>query len=322
MEKQLDKQVVLITGGTGLVGSAIKTLINVCHLEFDNKYIFISSKDYDLTDYTATREMFAKHKPSYVVHLAACVGGLYKNMNNKVDMFEKNLSINFNIVKCAHDYGVKKMVACLSTCIFPDKTEYPIDETMLHNGPPHSSNDAYAYAKRMLEVQCRMYNENHGDNFVCIIPTNIYGPYDNFNIEDGHVLPALINKCFIAKKHGNDFVIRGTGAPLRQFIYSMDMAQLIVSILYNDNINGESIILSVPESDEISIKDVATIIAKKFEYEHKMVFNDSFSDGQYKKTADNKKLMNIFPNFNFTPIQEGISKTIDWFIENNSTARV
>jgi len=91
------------------------------------------------------------------------------------------------------------MVACLSTCIFPDKTEYPIDESMLHNGPPHSSNDAYAYAKRMLEVQCRMYNENHGDNFVCIIPTNIYGPNDNFNIEDGHVLPALINKCFIAK---------------------------------------------------------------------------------------------------------------------------
>ena len=102
----------------------------------------------------------------------------------------------------------------------------------------------------------------------------------------------------------------------------MDMAQLILSILYDDKISGESIILSVPEADEISIKDVATIVAKKFDYEHKMVFDDSFADGQYKKTADNKKLMNIFPNFNFTPIQEGISNTIDWFIENNSTARV
>ena len=114
----------------------------------------------------------------------------------------------------------------------------------------------------------------------------------------------------------------GTGASLRQFIYSIDMAQLIVSILYNNNINKESIILSVPESDEVSIKDVATIIAKKLDYEHNMVFDHSFADGQYKKTADNKKLMNIFPNFNFTPIQRGISNTVDWFIENNSIARV
>jgi GDP-L-fucose synthase len=318
----MSNPVVLITGGTGLVGSAIKTEITAHNLEFDNKFIFISSKDYDLSDFATTCTMFETYKPTYVIHLAACVGGLYKNMNNKVDMFEKNLSINFNVVKCAHNYGVKKMVACLSTCIFPDKTEYPIDETMLHNGPPHSSNDAYAYAKRMLEVHCRMYNENHGDNFVCIIPTNIYGPNDNFNIEDGHVLPVLINKCFTAKKRGQAFVVRGTGSPLRQFIYSLDMAQLIISILYNNRVNRESIILSVPEADEVSIKDIATIIAKKFDYQHKMVFDHSFSDGQYKKTADNTKLMSFYPSFKFTPIQEGISKTVDWFIENHASARL
>lgn len=318
----MSKPVVLITGGTGLVGSAIKTVIIDRHLEFGNKFIFISSKDYDLSDFATTCAMFETYKPTYVIHLAACVGGLYKNMNNKVDMFEKNLTINFNVVKCAHNYGVKKMVACLSTCIFPDKTEYPIDETMLHNGPPHSSNDAYAYAKRMLEVQCRMYNENHGDNFVCIIPTNIYGPNDNFNMEDGHVLPALINKCFTAKNRNQEFVVRGTGSPLRQFIYSLDMAELIISILYNNRVNRESIILSVPEADEVSIKDVATIIANKFDYEHKMVFDHSFADGQYKKTADNTKLMSFYPSFKFTHIQEGISKTVDWFIENHAGARL
>jgi len=317
----MDKTVILITGGSGLVGNAIKTLIREYSESVFDEFIFISSSDYDLTDFNATCTMFEAHKPDYIIHLAACVGGLYKNMNKKVDMFENNLSINFNIVKCAHNYGVKKMIACLSTCIFPDKTEYPIDETMLHDGPPHESNDAYAYAKRMLEVHCRMYNQNYGDNFVCIIPTNIYGPHDNFNLEDGHVLPALIHKCFTAKKRDQLFVVRGSGTPLRQFIYSLDMAKLIISVLYTHEVCSESIILSVPEKDEITIKDVATIIAKKFNYEHMMVFDQSFADGQYKKTADNTKLMRHFPSLEFTPIQEGISSTIDWFIENYDTAR-
>ena len=317
----MDKTVVLITGGSGLVGNAIKTILSQHTESVFDEFIFISSSDYDLTNYNDTCAMFEKYKPEYVIHLAACVGGLYKNMNKKVDMFENNLSINFNIVKCAHNYGVKKMIACLSTCIFPDKTEYPIDETMLHDGPPHESNDAYAYAKRMLEVHCRMYNQNYGDNFVCIIPTNIYGPHDNFNLEDGHVLPALIHKCFTAKKRDQLFVVRGSGTPLRQFIYSLDMAKLIISVLYTHEVCSESIILSVPEKDEITIKDVATIIAKKFNYEHMMVFDQSFADGQYKKTADNTKLMRHFPSLEFTPIQEGISSTIDWFIENYDTAR-
>lgn len=317
----MDKTVILITGGSGLVGNAIKTLIREYSESVFDEFIFISSSNYDLTDFNATCAMFETHKPDYIIHLAACVGGLYKNMNNKVDMFENNVSINFNIVKCAHKYGVKKMVACLSTCIFPDKTTYPIDETMLHDGPPHESNDAYAYAKRMLEVQCRIYNESYGTNFVCIIPTNIYGPHDNFNLEDGHVLPALIHKCFIAKKRDQLFVVRGSGSPLRQFIYSLDMAKLIISVLYTHEVCSESIILSVPECDEITIKDVATIIAKKFNYEHMMVFDQSFADGQYKKTANNTKLMNHFPTFEFTPINEGISNTVDWFIENYNEAR-
>jgi GDP-L-fucose synthase len=242
-------------------------------------------------------------------------------MNNKVEMFEKNVAINYNIVKCSHDYEIKKLVACLSTCIFPDKTTYPINETMLHDGPPHQSNDAYAYAKRMLEVQCRMYNENFGDNFVCVIPTNIYGKHDNFHLEDGHVLPALIHKCFLAKKTGEDFVIKGSGKPLRQFIYSVDLAKLILLVLFNENISNDSIILSVPEKAEVSIKDVGIFIAKAFEYEDRVVFDDQFADGQYKKTADNSKLLCFFPEFQFTPIEKGIQETITWFLENFESVR-
>ena len=123
---------------------------------------------------------------------------------------------------------VAKLVSCLSTCIFPDKTTYPIDETMLHTGPPHSSNAGYAYAKRMIDVLNRCYNEEYGCQFTSVIPTNIYGPHDNFNLEDSHVIPGLIHKACIAKDAGADFVVWGSGTPLRQFIYSNDLAKLMI----------------------------------------------------------------------------------------------
>ena len=318
---EIFKSVILVTGGTGMVGSAIKS-ISDSYPEY--QFIYISSKDYDLTNFNSTEKMFLDYNPEYVIHLAACVGGLYKNMNYKIEMLEKNLQINFNVVKCSHLYKVKKLIACLSTCIFPDKTSYPIDENMLHNGPPHNSNDAYAYAKRMLEIQCRMYRENCGNNFVCVIPTNIYGKYDNYSLEDGHVLPALIHKCFLAKQNSEDFVVKGSGKPLRQFIYSEDLAKLIMNILFIDTKTEyiDNIILSVPEKDEVSIETVSQIIAKYFDYEHRIQFDNKYSDGQYKKTASNEKMAELFPNFKFTEINNGIQKTIEWFVENFEKARI
>jgi GDP-L-fucose synthase len=261
--------------------------------------------------------MFEKHRPSFVIHLAGYVGGLYRNMNNKVDMLEKNLLINFNVIKCAHDYNVKKMVACLSTCIFPDDVTYPIDETMLHDGPPHFSNDAYAYAKRMIQIHCKAYKENYGDNFICITPTNIYGPNDNFDLENGHVLPSLIHKCFLAKNENNPFVVRGSGKPLRQFIFSEDLAELIMIIL--EKSNEDNIIISVPENEEKSIEYVARSIAKAFNYEDNIRFDETFSDGQYKKTVSIEKLINLVGEYNFTSLENGIKKTVDWFITNKTT---
>lgn len=308
---------VLVTGGTGLVGSAIKKISDNYD---DYTFFFISSKNCDLTNYERTRELFERLRPQYVIHLAANVGGLFKNMNHKVEMYEVNTLINLNVLKCAHLVGVKKCISCLSTCIFPDNTSYPINEEMLHNGPPHTSNDCYAYAKRMLEVHSMAYNQQYGDDFVCVIPTNIYGPHDNFNLEDAHVIPALIHKCHLAKEAGEDFVVRGSGTPLRQFIYSEDLAVLIMKVLEDYQENG-SIILSVSEEDEVSIKDIALEIAKAFEYEERIVFDTSYSDGQYKKTADNRKLKNLIGDYKFIGINEGIKKSVEWFLENYDSCR-
>ena len=304
---------ILVTGGSGLVGNAIKIISKKYpHYEF----IFVSSKDYNLLEMNQVINMFQKYNPTFVIHLAGYVGGLYRNMNNKVDMLEKNLLINFNVIKCAHDFNVKKLIACLSTCIFPDKITYPINEIMLHDGAPHCSNDAYAYAKRMTEIHCKAYRENYGDNFICITPTNIYGPHDNFDLENGHVLPSLIHKCYLAKKQNIDFVIRGTGKPLRQFIFSEDLADLIMIIL--EKYNEDNIILSVPETHETSIEDISKIISKNFEYEDKTKFDTSFSDGQYKKTVSINKLLFLIGDYPFTSIDEGIKKTVEWFkIEYN-----
>jgi len=303
---------ILVTGGTGLVGYAINQIKN---LYPNYNFLFIGSSNCDLTNYEQTNAFFAKEKPDYVIHLAAYVGGLYKNLNYKVEMLEQNLLINFNVLKCCHLFQVKKCISTLSTCIFPDKTTYPINETMLHSGPPHDSNYSYAYAKRLLEVHSRSYREQYGDNFICIIPTNIYGPNDNYDLENAHVIPALIHQCHLSKKHNTPFIIRGTGKPLRQFIYSIDLAKLIMWTLENYN-KEESIILSVGENDEISIENVARIIAKNFDYEHMIKFNSTFSDGQYKKTADNKTFLQLHGDFDFTSIEEGIKKSVNWFIKN------
>ena len=307
---------ILVTGGSGLVGSALKKISK----KYPYKFIFANSKDADLTNPGDTNILFNWHKPDYVIHLAANVGGLFKNMNHKVDMFEKNLMINYNVVKACNIFNVKKSINCLSTCIFPNKTTYPINEEMLHNGPPHHSNDAYAYAKRMLEVQCNTYNNEKDTNFICVIPTNIYGEHDNFSLQDGHVIPALIHRCYNAKQKEEDFIVKGSGKPLRQFIYSEDLAKLFMWTLENYK-EKTPIILSVREKDEISIENVARLIAREFDYEDRIKFDYSFPDGQFKKTADNTKLMNLIGDFQFTPIEEGIKNSVKWFKENYYNAR-
>ncbi len=311
-------QNILVTGGSGLVGSAIKDII----INTNNNWIFLSSKDGDLTNFKVCEELFNKYKPDIVIHLAANVGGLFKNLNNNSSMFFINMYINMNILQLCEKYNVKKVISCLSTCVFPDNISLPLTEGDLHNGEPHYSNRGYSYSKRMLEVMSDCLSENTNTQYINIIPTNIYGPNDNFNINDGHVIPSIIHKMYLAEKNNKNLILRGTGKPLRQFIYSLDMAKLVIMILNSNHNNIGNIILSTNPQEEISIKDVSAMISKHINFSHKLTFeNDESMDGQYRKTASNQKLLKMFPTFSFTPINEGLKQTIDWFINNYNVLR-
>jgi len=312
-------KVILVTGGTGLVGESIR-IVAASESNSSERYIFLSSKDADLRDYSSTDSLFSKYQPTHVIHLAAYVGGLFKNLKYPVEFWQYNIAINENILKCCHKYKVEKLVSCLSTCIFPDQTSYPIDETMIHAGPPHSSNEAYAYAKRMIDVQNRIYNKEYGCKFTSVIPTNIYGPHDNFHLEESHVIPGLIHKLYLAKKNNTAFTAMGTGKPLRQFIYSLDLAKLFVWVLRNYD-QPDPIILSVDETAEVTIKKVVETIVEAMEFKGEVKWDTTAADGQYKKTASNAKLRRLYPEFKFTEFEDGVKQTVQWFVQNYENAR-
>ena len=298
---------ILVTGGNGLVGS-----------EFvGDQYFKPSSKDYNLTDREQTYRLMIKGFDS-VIHCAAKVGGLGSNMKYKGDFFYQNVMMNTNIIEGARLSKVKNLVAFLSTCVFPDNVEYPLTEKKIHMGPPHFSNDAYAHAKRMVDVQIKAYREQYGLNYKSVIPSNIYGPNDNYDLINGHVIPSLIHKCYLARENKTDLMIWGTGQPLREFIYSKDVAKLTEWVLNHYN-EDEPIILST--SDEISIKDVVGIIVELMNFKGNVVFDSTKPDGQFRKPSDNSKIKEYLPNFQFTPIYEGLKETIEYFEKNYNVVR-
>lgn len=297
----------LVTGGTGLVGS-----------HFNKDFIKVSSKDYDLISNSQTTDLFEKVKPDRVIHTAARVGGLGSNMTYKADYFYENISINTNVIEQSRKNNVKRLACFLTTCIFPSVVKYPIRPEYLHDGPPHESNFGYAYAKRMSEVQIRTINEQYSKEYFCVIPTNIYGPGDNFSLQHGHVIPMLVHKMYLSKKHNTDFEVWGTGKPLREFIFAKDVAVLTERLL--DEYKGTApVILST--SEEISIKEVVDILVDVFKFEGKVVWNTDKPDGQYKKPTDNSKVKELFPDFKFTDLTEGLKETVEWFNKNYADAR-
>jgi len=318
--------VVLVTGGTGLVGAALRHVIETEPVgskygkQPNETWIFASSADGDLRDPAQTLKLYEKYKPTHVIHLAALVGGLFKNMKYKLTFLRDNILINDNVLHASYTQKTTKLISCLSTCVFPDKVEYPLDENKIHSGPPHESNFGYAHAKRMVDVQNHAYKEEFGCNFTSAIPTNIFGPHDNYDLEDAHVIPALVHKCYLAKKNGTPFIVGGTGKPLRQFIFSWDLAKLFIWMLreYDD---VEPIILSVGEDEEVSVKEVTDAIVKAVGFEGEYSFDTTRADGQFRKPASNKKLLERMGGFQFTPFETALDISVKWFIENYDTAR-
>jgi len=299
---------ILVTGGYGLVGSEF----------IKSNYIPLSSSESDLRNREQVDNIFNSIKFDGVIHCAGKVGGVGGNMNHKGEFFYDNIMINTNVIESSRIHGIKNLVAFLSTCIFPNDVEYPLTESKIHMGPPHFSNDAYAYAKRMTDIQIRAYKEQYGLNYKSVIPTNIYGPNDNYNLNNGHVIPSLIHKCFLARENKTDFIIWGDGSPLREFIFSQDVAKLTEWVLENYEEN-EPIILST--SDEISIKDVVGIIIELMNFKGDVTFDKSKPNGQFRKPSDNSKIKSYLPDFKFTPLYEGLKYTIDYFEKNYTILR-
>lgn len=302
----IDPREILITGAHGLVGSEFGRVNRVSRL------------DYDLTDSSQADRMFNTYKPKWVVHTAARVGGVLANMQANGEFYRDNVLINTNIIDQAQKHGVEKLICFLSTCIFPDQTDYPLDESKIHLGPPHESNFGYAYAKRMCDVQLNAYNQQFGTKYFGVIPTNIYGPNDNFNLNSGHVLPSLIHRCHLAKLTNSDLIVWGSGKPLREFIFSKDVADLCLQLLQSDH-SATPVILS--NCEEITIADLATIICDKMKFQGRIVFDQSKPDGQYRKNSTNKKLLSIIKDYKFTPLEQGIEITVNHFCENFNHVR-
>ena len=200
----------------------------------------------------------------------------------------------------------------------PDNLNKPFEEENLHLGPPHNSNYGYAYAKRMLDIQVKAYNEQFGLNYFNVIPTNVYGINDNFNLESSHVVPALIHKVYLAIKNNQDLVVYGSGIAKREFIFSEDLSKICLLLLekYKDK---DSIIIS--PSKQVTIKELVELIVNISNFRGKVIFDETKSDGQLIKNTNNKKLRSILPDFKFTPIEIGFEKTINWFFENYERAR-
>ena len=297
---------VLVTGGYGMVGSAMESQIK------------LSRETCDLTNPKQTEKLFQLIKPDGVIHCAGKVGGIGGNSNYKGEYFYDNLMINTNVIEAARKADVKNLVAFLSTCVFPDKVKYPLTVDQIQLGEPHESNYPYAYAKRMADVQIRAYREQYDINYTSIIPSNIYGPNDNFNLDHGHVMPMLIHKLYLAKKNKTDFTVWGSGKPLREFIYSKDIAKIAEWALFNYE-GTDPLIVSGDE--EISIKDLVGLLVDEFKFKGKVIFDKTKPDGQLRKPSDNSKIKELLPDFEYTPFEQGIKETVNWFIENYDGAR-
>ena len=296
----------VITGGYGMVGSAMESQIKL-------------SRDIcDLTNAKQTEALFKTIKPEGVIHCAGKVGGIGGNSNFKGEYFYDNLMINTNVIEASRKAGVKRLVAFLSTCVFPDNVSYPLTVDQVHQGEPHSSNYPYAYAKRMADVQIRAYREQYGLNYTSIIPSNIYGPNDNFNLDHGHVMPMLIHKLYLAKKNKTDFTVWGSGKPLREFVYSKDIAKISEWALQNYE-GTDPLIISGDE--EVSIKDLVELLVDEFKFKGKVVFDETKPDGQFRKPSDNTTIKELLPDFKYTSFEDGIKETVNWFKENYENAR-
>tara|TARA_R100001015_G_C4634316_1_gene200594 strand:- start:5060 stop:6001 length:942 start_codon:yes stop_codon:yes gene_type:complete len=288
---------ILVTGGSGLVGKHLKDILP--------NATYLSSKDADLTRINEVYGLIVKYKPDVVVHLAARVGGILDNVKHPVNYLEENIMMNANVLKACHDCGVEKVIAILSTCIFPDVVDsYPMKESQLFDGPPTPSNFSYGLAKRCMAAHIDSYVSQYNKAWSYLIPCNLYGEYDKYTEHNSHFVSALIKK--IHDSVDNKITLWGDGTPMRQFMYGGDLARVIKTMI-EKNIIGN---FNVAPEGVLTIDGIAQIAKSALgKNDLKIEYDLTKPNGQYRKDVDSSKLLEALNGFEFTPLHEGIEKT-------------
>lgn len=299
---------IYVAGHRGMVGSAIVRKLK--ELGYTN-IITRTHAELDLTDQKATREFFEKERPEYVFLAAAKVGGILANDKYSADFIYENIMIEANVIKAAHDFGVKKLLFLGSSCIYPKYAPQPMKEEYLLTGELEPTNEAYAIAKIAGLKMCQHFRKQYGDNFISVMPTNLYGPNDNFDLETSHVMAALIRKFHEAKVRNDPYVVVwGTGKPRREFLYVDDLADAVVFLM--NNYDGDMWI-NIGTGEDISIRELAELIKDIVRYKGEIKFDTSKPDGTPRKLLDVLRLHELGWKHK-TSLEEGIRKTYEWFL--------
>lgn len=305
---------IYLAGHTGLVGSAVLRLLNK---EGYSKIITKTSKELDLSRQKETEDFFNQEKPDYVINCAAKVGGILSNKNYPAEYIYQNIMISSNVINSAYKVNVKKLINLGSSCIYPKFAEQPIKEEYLLSSKLETSNEAYAIAKISAIKLCQFYNKQYGTNYISLMPANLYGPNDNFDLKSSHVFPAFIRKFHEAKIENKEFVeVWGSGTPKREFLYVDDLAEAILFTLRNINaISLPEGFLNVGTGRDLSIKELAEMMKDIISYKGEIKWDSTKPDGTPRKLLD-VSLINSLGWKHKTDLETGIRKTYNWFKDN------
>ena len=310
-----DKRVV-VTGGAGFLGSFVVEQLRAR----DCRAIAVPrSRDYDLVEMDAVRRLYADANPDVVIHLAARVGGIGANQANPGRFFYDNLMMGSQLIEVGRQVGIKKFIAIGTICAYPKYAPIPFKEDDLWAGYPEETNAPYGLAKKMMLVQSQAYREQYGFNSIVLFPVNLYGPRDNFDLETSHVIPALIRKCAEAQQNGKpEIVLWGDGTPTREFLYVEDAAEgiLLAAEQYND-----SRPLNLGTGEEISIKNLAGMIATELGFHGRILWDHTKPNGQPRRCLDVSRIKQTIGFQAMHSLRDGLKKTIQWYRVNRDALR-
>ncbi len=304
---------IFVAGHRGMVGSAI---VRALASQGFTQILTRPRAELDLLDRAAVRAFFEKERPEFVIDAAARVGGIVANFEKPVEFLLENLTLQNNIIEAAADFGCAKLLFLGSSCIYPKHAPQPIREDALLTGPLEPTNDAYAIAKIAGIKLCQAYNREYGKTFLSAMPTNLYGPHDNYDLHTSHVLPALIRKIHEAKKSGApEVLVWGTGTPRREFLHADDLADACVFLLKNYD---SPELINIGSGEDTTIRALAELICEVLGYDGALAFDPTKPDGTPRKLMDSSRLFALGwkPRI---PLREGIAQAYAWFLENQTS---